>query len=95
MRIAILPNLKKDGAEDVSRKIIGLLKEKAYKAAVHKSMAEIFPEAEAEPDHDQLAKNCDIITYKYATGLEALIGFLELENNKERIDEIMNFILGE
>ncbi|MBP3324414.1 MAG: NAD(+)/NADH kinase [Clostridia bacterium] len=61
MRIAILPNLKKDGAEDVSRKIIGLLKEKAYKAAVHKSIAEIFPEAEAEPDHDQLAKNCDII----------------------------------
>ena len=40
-------------------------------------------------------KNCDIITYKYATGLEALIGFLELENHKKRIDEIMNFILGE
>lgn len=38
-------------------------------------------------------KNCDIITYKYATGLEALIGYLELENKKERIDEIMNFIL--
>ena len=39
-------------------------------------------------------KNCDIITYKYATGLEALIGYLELENNKNRIDEIMNYILG-
>ena len=38
-------------------------------------------------------KNCDIVTYKYATGLEALIGYLELDNNKERIDEIMNFIL--
>lgn len=38
-------------------------------------------------------KNCDIVTYKYATGLEALIGYLELENNKERIDEIMKFIL--
>ena len=38
-------------------------------------------------------KNCDIITYKYATGLEALIGYLELDNNKERIDKIMNFIL--
>ena len=38
-------------------------------------------------------KNCDIITYKYATGLEALIGYLELSENKERIDEIMNFIL--
>lgn len=38
-------------------------------------------------------KNCDIITYKNATGLEALIGYLELDNKKERIDEIMNFIL--
>ena len=38
-------------------------------------------------------KNCDIITYKYATGLEALIGFLDLKNEKERIDKIMNFIL--
>ena len=37
-------------------------------------------------------KNCDIITYKYATGLEALIGYLDLSKNKERIDEIMNFI---
>jgi ribonuclease-3 family protein len=40
-------------------------------------------------------KNCDIVTYKYATGLESLIGYLSLENNIERIDEIMNFILGE
>jgi len=40
-------------------------------------------------------KSCDIVTYKYATGLEALIGYLELDNNKERIDEIMNFILEE
>lgn len=39
-------------------------------------------------------RNCDIVTYKYATGLEALIGYLELENKKERIDEIMKFILG-
>lgn len=38
-------------------------------------------------------KSCDIITYKYATGLEALIGYLDLKNNKERIDEIMRFIL--
>lgn len=38
-------------------------------------------------------KSCDIITYKYATGLEALIGYLDLMNQKERIDEIMSFIL--
>ena len=40
-------------------------------------------------------KNCDIVTYKYATGLESLIGYLNLENMDNRIDEIMNFILGE
>ncbi len=39
-------------------------------------------------------KNCDIVTYKYATGLEALIGYLELDNKKDRIDEIMKYILG-
>ena len=41
------------------------------------------------------SKNCDIVTYKYATGLESLIGYLDLEGKKDRIDEIMNFILGE
>lgn len=40
-------------------------------------------------------RNCDIITYKYATGLEALIGYLDLSNKNERIDSIMNYILGE
>lgn len=40
-------------------------------------------------------KNCDIITYKYATGLEALIGYLKLEENEERIMEIMSYITGE
>lgn len=40
-------------------------------------------------------KNCDIITYKYATGLEALIGYLKLEEKEERIKEIMAYITGE
>lgn len=40
-------------------------------------------------------KSCDIVTYKYATGLESLIGYLDMDNKKSRIDEIMNFILGE
>ena len=39
-------------------------------------------------------KNCDIVTYKHATGLEAVIGYLELTNNRARIDEIMEYILG-
>ena len=40
-------------------------------------------------------KNCDIVTYKYATGFEALIGYLKLENKIERINEIIKEILKE
>lgn len=39
------------------------------------------------------SKSTDIITYKNSTGLEALIGYLYLEQNKKRIDEIMNYIM--
>ena len=38
-------------------------------------------------------KNCDIVTYKHATGFEALIGYLKLEGNINRIDEIISKIL--
>ena len=38
-------------------------------------------------------KNCDIITYKYATGFEALIGYLYLNNNLTRLEEIISFIV--
>jgi len=38
-------------------------------------------------------RNCDIITYKHATALEALIGYLSLAKRNERIDEIMEKIL--
>lgn len=36
------------------------------------------------------AKNADIIDYKYATGLEALIGYLYLTGEKERLKIILN-----
>ena len=38
-------------------------------------------------------RNCDIVTYKKATGFEALIGYLKLEKQETRIDEIMMEIL--
>ena len=40
-------------------------------------------------------KNCDIITYKHATGLEALIGYLYYKDEFKRINEIMDFIIKE
>ena len=39
-------------------------------------------------------KNTDIITYKMSSGFEAMIGYLYLNGDKSRLDEIMNYILG-
>ncbi len=38
-------------------------------------------------------KSCDIITYRNATSLETLFGYLKLENKIERIEEIIKQIL--
>lgn len=40
-------------------------------------------------------KNTDVVTYKLSTGLEALIGYLFLENKIDRLNQIMTLILGE
>ncbi len=39
-------------------------------------------------------KNTDIITYKMSSGFEAMIGYLYVIKNIDRLDEIMNIILG-
>ncbi len=41
------------------------------------------------------SKSTDIVTYRLATGLEALIGKLYFAGKNDRIKEIMNFIVGE
>lgn len=41
------------------------------------------------------SKSTDIVTYKRSTGLEALIGYLEINENVSRINEIMNYIVGD
>ncbi len=50
----------------------------AYRARNHKSHA---------------SKSTDIITYKHSTSLEAIIGYLYLENKYDRIKEIMDRIV--
>ena len=40
-------------------------------------------------------KNTSIVVYKKATGIEALLGYLELTGNKQRINEIMKYIVGD
>ena len=40
-------------------------------------------------------KGTNIITYKNSTGLEALIGYLHLNKKRNRIEEIMKYIVGD
>jgi len=42
-----------------------------------------------------VAKNSSVADYRRATGLEALIGFLYLTNNFERLNEILLNSVGE
>lgn len=37
-------------------------------------------------------KNCDVVTYKYATAFETLIGYWYLNGEKQRIDKLMEKI---
>ena len=39
-------------------------------------------------------KNCDIVTYKNATGFEAIFGYLEILGKRDRIEELMKIVLG-
>ena len=39
------------------------------------------------------AKNASIMEYKLATGLEAVFGYLYLETNFERLEEMFNYII--
>lgn len=81
----------------------GLLHKKSIKYVSAKNQAEILKGLEAELTEDELdivrrgrnsnphshAKNADIIEYKYATGFEALIGYLYLIEENERLNEIL------
>ena len=37
-------------------------------------------------------KNCDILTYKHATALESVFGYLYMNNKFDRIKEIFDYI---
>ena len=39
-------------------------------------------------------RNTDIMTYKMSSGFEALVGYLYMDNQLDRLNEIINYILG-
>ncbi|KYG33954.1 Mini-ribonuclease 3 [Alkalihalobacillus trypoxylicola] len=70
---------------------------KAQAAVVHRMIeAQFFTEAEVaiikrgrNAKSGTIPKNTDANTYRYATALEALLGYLYLQNDGKRMDEIL------
>lgn len=81
----------------------GLLHKKSIKYVSAKGQAEILERLEPNLTEEELdivrrgrnsnphstAKNADVIVYKYATGFEALIGYLYLTGQEKRLNEIL------
>lgn len=42
---------------------------------------------------DSVAKNVDVVTYRIATGMEALWGYLYLSDRQDRLEELWQYIL--
>ena len=61
MRIAILPNLKKEGASEVFKNIAKILINENFEVAVHKSLEGIIEGTQTEPNHESLAEKSDLI----------------------------------
>lgn len=88
-------DLQKEATKYVSAKSQSeILKKLIDEQKLKQEEIEIIKRARNHKCH-KAPKNTDINTYKNATGLEALIGYLELINNQARIEEVMEYIVGE
>ncbi len=90
-------HFSKSGA--LHKRVIAHVRAKAQADAARVLLAE-FTEAESDyfrrgknSNPGSMAKNCSPVDYKYATGLEAVIGYLYLSGDHERLDEILQKIL--
>lgn len=89
--------------QNINKKVNDLHKS-AVKYVKAKAQATIMHEIEEELTEEELRiykrgrnqkshtspKNADIIDYKHATGFEALVGYLHLGNEKERLEYIIS-----
>ena len=99
-RYLILKNIA--NVNDLQKEAVSFVSAKNQSKFVHKLIEQEFFSAEElavimrarNYKTTSHPKNCSITDYKYATGLESLIGYLELEDRHNRIDEIMDIILG-
>lgn len=90
---------KKVSVKNLHRHTIKYVKAKAQADIVH-YLDEFLTEDEKNivkkgrnAKSNTTPKNADLIDYKYSTGFEALIGYLYLLSNDERIKELFSMII--
>ena len=83
-------------ANELHKIAVSYVKAKAQATAAHKIL-EILNEEETQiykrgrnTNIHTVPKNADMADYRHATALEALIGYLYLKGNQERLYEILN-----
>lgn len=90
----------KKTANDLHRESIKYVKAHAQSDFLEVIMTKLTDEEQYIVKHTRntksyhVPKNADVIDYRRATALEGLIGYLYLTKNFNRLDEIMNMILG-
>ena len=96
---SVYETLVRDYLLNKTNKKVNELQTKSLEFVTAKRQAHILNElikenklTEEELEIVKKGRNCDILTYKYATALETLIGYLYY-NNKERINEIFKEIV--
>lgn len=95
IRNHILSNNTELSAHKIHVKAIGYVKAKSQSTIMH-SIEDTLTEDELyiykrgrNTKSATIPKNADVIDYRNATGFEALIGYLYLTGNKERLDTIL------
>ncbi len=88
--------------KELQKQSINYVSAKAQSAFLEKMQKDNFLKEEenaiikrARNHKSHSSKSTDIITYKKSTGLEALIGYLDIMGDQKRIREIINYIVGE
>jgi len=77
------------------KRSIAFVKAKAQSDAIHKIAEFLTPEEQnivrrgRNAKSGTIPKNADVTEYKYATGFEALVGYLFLRKEQERLMEII------
>lgn len=90
---------KKLSVNDLHKKAIGYVKAEAQSNIIHKIMDKLTEEEVSivkrgrNTKSGTVPKNANITDYRYATGFEALIGYLYLLNRQDRINEIFKMAI--